>query len=495
LTSVDAFKNAITTGDAVRALCVADIVIADVTGYDPSVLLLLGIRAAVRRGVTIACTTQELSQLLWKELPFNLKELNLISFHNQDEGHANLLSAILLGLRQSGVSPRYLDLPVYDYVREDTGGGAANDPYRVLLLRAFDSGSGSSQIIYGGARKALINDGIREARSLPASATIETVIDQVSPRLAGQRLYEAIRHWQTCVVDLTWWRANVLFELGVRLAVQAKGTYCFIDESEEPGQTYRGSRALLKELLKPFRYDRTTQNFSEAFLAPVAPLIYDAAARHFRREQDRFNDDVDKMLLEAAAVAPGDDPLQAIDLAPLYARDNQEYGAALKQSVFERLCAAWMYLAGRNRPDTFRPIDLLDPHRAAVFQAFFRLGSRLKAVIALRREDRDRWLQGEIERSEGDARKSGASEMAALLAEWDGIRRGNPLWRIERATIKDGGWDDLVDDCEHQIEQLSRLRFELRSLDNSVCEMPLQGIESNLRHLKIALGRFQRRDP
>src|SRR6516164_7067657 len=48
---------------------------------------------------------------------------------------------------------------------------------------------------------------------------IESIIDQVSPRLVGQRLYEAIRRSDMCIADWTLWRANVLYECGVRLAV------------------------------------------------------------------------------------------------------------------------------------------------------------------------------------------------------------------------------------------------------------------------------------
>ena len=40
--------------------------------------MLLGIRAAVRRSITIPCTLDESIDKIWKELPFNLRELNVV---------------------------------------------------------------------------------------------------------------------------------------------------------------------------------------------------------------------------------------------------------------------------------------------------------------------------------------------------------------------------------------------------------------------------------
>jgi len=44
----DIFSDRLPMHALVRALCAADIVLADLTGYDPTILMLLGIRAAVR---------------------------------------------------------------------------------------------------------------------------------------------------------------------------------------------------------------------------------------------------------------------------------------------------------------------------------------------------------------------------------------------------------------------------------------------------------------
>ena len=169
LCSEDAIHPAAIRG-AVRAICAADIVIADVTGYDPSVPLLLGIRAAVRRSITIVCTKQARSAKLWKDLPFNLKELNLVSLHNEKSGHQELLASLRAGLTQSDVSARYLDLPVYDYVRDEPTDDRRADPQHVLWLRAFKA--------YGGDRAVHVENRIRKGLGLTSEARLETVIDQ-----------------------------------------------------------------------------------------------------------------------------------------------------------------------------------------------------------------------------------------------------------------------------------------------------------------------------
>jgi hypothetical protein len=488
LCSEDAVVNEATIKSAVRALCSADIVIADVTGYDSSLLFLLGIRAAVRRSVTVTCTEQELSPVFWDTLPFNLKELNLVSLHNPKRGFDELVAALRAGLRQSGVSPRYLDLPVYDYVREDSTDRETVGPSRVLLLRAFKSYEDDRTLHV----EKRIRSALRVVLGLPEEPHVEAVIDQVSPRLAGQRLYEAIRYWQTCVVDLTKWRPNVMFELGVRLAAGKNRTFCLIDESVDQERTLEGSRAKLKEFLRPFPYNLHTQNFASAFDAPVSTYIYDTAARHFRTTQDHFGGYVDELLVAAAPAKPHDDPLQMVDMRQLYARDNLDYAAELSYSSLEMRCAAWYYLADREQPHLMRPIDLLDPHRAELFRRFRRLGSRLKTELAHRPEPRNQRLRKLIDDSMEQASASEAAEMADLLDAWLQFR-ADPPWKINFVKVGEDDWADLVEDYQDQGRQLCVLQTRLKRISNPVCELPLQGIRSDLQRLLVVLEQFKER--
>ena len=470
----------------VRALCAADIVVADVSNYDPTIFLLLGIRATVRRGVTIACTEKQINDQLWEEIPFNLKELNLVSFSNEDEGQKELRAALNAGLTQSGVSTHYLDLPVYDYVREESSDEATADHRRVLLLRAFKS--------YRGDRRIHVQNRIRQALDFPDEVPIESLIDQVSPRLAGQRLYEAIRHWKTCVVDLTWWRPNVMFELGVRLAATSADTVCLIDTTAEGMETIKDAHAELNDFLHPFHYDLNTPSFAKAFAGrnQQANLVYEVAARHFRTTQDHYDEQVDDLLLAAAALTKGhDDPLQAVDISPLYARDNRSYGTEIRHSVFERLCAAWYYIADREEPFSFSPIDLLDTSRAATFRRFRDLSARLKAGLALRSRLRDERLRQRIAETEKQAKKSGAMAFADLLDTWAEVRSAPP-WQVNLDKVQDRDRDGFIQDLKDELAKLTTLEEMLVKLDSLVCELPLQGVRLDKRRVELVLQQVRK---
>ena len=471
----------------VRALCAADIVVADVSNYDPLLFLLLGIRATVRRSVTIAVTEKQLNQDLWDNIPFNLKELNLVSFSNGNQGQKELRAALHAGLTQSGVSSHYLDLPVYDYVREESSEEANADDQRVLLLRAFRS--------YTTARKVYVEHRIRKALNFSEDAPVESVIDQVSPRLAGQRLYEAIRHWKNCVVDLTWWRPNVMFELGVRLSARSARTVCLIDPTPKGAETFQGSRAELKDFLRPFEYNLGTPNFANVFAVPNQQmnLIYEVAARHFRTTQDHHGEQVDTLLLAAAALTKGHaDPLQAVDISPLYAHDNHSYGTEIRHSVFERLCAAWYYLAEREEPFGVPPTALLDPTRADMFRRFRNLSASLKAGLALRSLPRDERLRQRIAETEKQAKQSGAMAFADLLDAWVNVRN-DPPWQVRPEQVERDR-AGFIQDWEDQLEQLNLLETTLVKLSNPVCELPLQGVRLDTRRVELVLQKFRRDD-
>ena len=466
--------------DAVRALCAADIVVVDVTGYDPGVLLLLGIRAAVRRSVTIVCTQQERSSRLWDDLPFNLRELNLVSFHDEaHSGPSELLRALRAGLTQSDISPRYLDLPVYDYVRANPGETGTVDPAWVLLLRAFK--------LYTGARSLHVAQRIRSGLGLPTDARIEAVIDQVSPRLAGQRLYEAIRHWHTCVVDLTWWRPNVLFELGVRLAVRPDRTFSLLDTTQDEPAAPESSKARLKELLRPITYQVGPGNLK--FNDHVPPIIYEAAAQHFRTWQDYDAVPVDRKIESLATEALGrGDPLQAVDLRSLYADENVIYASQVRHSALDALSAAWCCLAEHDEPHRMRPVDLLDPAREDSFRQFQRLSSNLQEILSHLHGDRYDRLRSRIAVAITQASRSGTATVADLLGAWKASRSA-PLWSD---TTTSGEKQDVIDDCEYQLSQLEGLEGRLGELASPACEIMLQGVRSDQRRLRNVLRQMQR---
>jgi hypothetical protein len=200
----------------IAALCAAPIAVFDATRFEPGVMLALGVRAAVRRGVTLTSTAEALEPAQLSQLPFNIQETKLIhhgsGYDPQDSKHPlNMIpAAIRKGWRELNSQPNYLDLPAYDGVRcafpaADADGHSSIN--RLLVLCAFAEDHKPNWVHIANAVVAHYPD--RQAARM---------LDVASPRLVGQALYEGIRWAHTCVIDWTGWRANVFFEFGVRLA-------------------------------------------------------------------------------------------------------------------------------------------------------------------------------------------------------------------------------------------------------------------------------------
>jgi hypothetical protein len=64
----------------VKALCAASVMVADVTQFQPGVMMALGVRAVVRRAVTLTSTADRYDETHLRQLPFNIQEAKLI-FH------------------------------------------------------------------------------------------------------------------------------------------------------------------------------------------------------------------------------------------------------------------------------------------------------------------------------------------------------------------------------------------------------------------------------
>jgi hypothetical protein len=212
----------------VQALCTAPLMIADVTGFEPGIMLALGVRAVVRRGLTVASTSNSLDDAEFVALPFNIQEAKLISHGDTDPSiidedprySLNIIARTFLsGIGELKTNPRYLDLPAYDAVRcpaPELPLDQQRAREAVLVLCSFHEE-------YAPHWHKLLS---ALARHYPTKRTVR-MRDLVSPRLVGQALYEHIRWTTTCVVDWTHWRPNVFFELGVRLACSKIDRFAF----------------------------------------------------------------------------------------------------------------------------------------------------------------------------------------------------------------------------------------------------------------------------
>jgi hypothetical protein len=351
----------------VNALCAAPIAIFDATEFEPAVMLALGVRAVIRRGVTLTSTSDLLTATELSRLPFNIQETKLM-YHGSKYEPANLKhpmnmisKAIKKGWQELHSQPSYLDLPAYDAVRcpyptaDATGDSAVK---RALMLCSFNKDYEPNWIF-------LANEIVGH---YGGTETVR-MLDVHSPRLVGQALYEGIRWAQTCVVDWTGWRANVFFEFGVRLACADVGPVGVIECGEADAVAAHDAlaqRQQLMALFNPTVYrtadDDNVTSIKSALQAhdeilaqrplalAVTQLPHDAT---FRACQDRFEWQHEHItiephdLLRSSIEAPfGKDP-QAPGFKPLLFSANPDYSKEYDRSMKDRWIAAWCYLVHR----------------------------------------------------------------------------------------------------------------------------------------------------
>jgi hypothetical protein len=250
LPATDAISSAEAFSQVTRDLCAAEVVVFDVTGYEPAVMLLAGIRAVVRRGVTILSLGGQLSLQSIDELPFNIKDANLVSHAEGQQKNIyrppqeRVRRRIQEGLRQVS-SPGYLDLPAYEAVRNLPANERWTIPADecVLALVSFgeeyvnknwDSVLRPALSHHQGVlrQKAVSGPQLADHEPRPARYGVVRSVDIDSPRLVSSAIYGLIRRTALCVVDWTDWRANVFFELGVRLAASPHPVVCLIDDEQ-----------------------------------------------------------------------------------------------------------------------------------------------------------------------------------------------------------------------------------------------------------------------
>lgn len=359
----------------VPALCRARVVVFDATGYEPAVMLLAGIRAVCRRGVTLLSVGGKLA--LGDELgvPFNVRDANIVvhSFKQNDSPIADSVSLITerinRGLKEVE-SPHYLDLPVYDAIRllPPDRRGTLTPEEGLLVLCAFDK---AYQAVWKKkVKKALDHELalLRKAKPLKDPGTaigVARSFELNSPRLVTQAVYEAIRRMQACVVDLTQWSPNVLFELGVRLAASGERSACIIDRdwaATTPSHLVDQCRGLAALLLNDdFVYDAKDswegqKAFGNAYgrdCLPPPPLLAQATLhalveRALDIEIEPASRSVHEELLAQARMFSrlpgGQGQTKPAGLFP----GNDELTEREASAEFERLVATWLYLVHRD---------------------------------------------------------------------------------------------------------------------------------------------------
>jgi hypothetical protein len=459
----------------VRALCTADVLLADVGKFDnPAVMMLLGIRAAVRRGVSVICTNSPITDEVWRQVPFNIREIKPISLWESEKRVRDLADAIRDGLGQSQQQATYLDLPVYEYVRKlvpDESPGKTP----VLYLRSFSENYRNRNL-----------EGVRQnletalSKAFPGSR-LYSVIDEASPRLASQRLYSAMRHRELCVIDWTEWRANVFFEMGARLASHPRFPLCILTEPSGVIVAHRK----LSDLLSPFVYESAGK--LSKFKTAVDKYVkerqslrnhaFEVATQFFDARQEGYRTRVDENLSASAnATVDGRDPLQTVEVNVLYANRNPNLTRQVLSSSFEHLCAAWCYLDEREAPHLWDRSALLDPGNYANFVRYRDLGLRLRSALETRYDDRDKRLLARIRE-----RQHATQKLNALAA-------GLNQWRQLRDQIDDALEELSREELEAAVDQLIKLKKQIVDLGSSPASVILrQGLDHDLHVLEQAL--------
>jgi len=411
--------------DCVRALCRAKVVIFDATGFEPAIMFLAGIRAVVRRGVELLSVGGGYALGNDLDVPFNIKDANIVA-HSREQDRSTASDSVTLltdrirrGMEEMG-SSRYLDLPVYDAIRElpaERRGIIPNEE-GVLVLCPFHKNYKS--FWEDDLRKALQQEmkALRTARNMseeipPTAVGVSRSFELNSPRLVTKAVYEAIRRMQSCVIDLTRWSPNVLFEFGVRLAASGNRTVCIADRKWHK--------------ITPASWQGQCQALASLFLSDE--FLYDPTRpwqeqKVFRRAYGKDAMPVPSPLLDGGLhtliesvldldYEPASRPVyvELLDHAALFSRDpgaggrskpaglfpgNAELVQREETAEFERLLAAWLFVSHRYEPDEIlrntsirEPVDRII--QTLIGRHADRLDARTKGTLSKMRKEFKAW--------------------------------------------------------------------------------------------------------
>jgi hypothetical protein len=400
--------------DTVASLCRARVVVFDATDFEPAIMLLVGIRSVVRRGLTVMSVGRDYALGDALSVPFNVTDANIVA-HSQKQARRKpdpvdlLADRIVRGLRELG-SSAYVDNPVYDSIRNLPADRRGLIPKEdgVLVLCPFEDGY-NVQIWEGRLRDALKFqwDLLREGEPRRTQLGVSRSLELNSPRLVTQALYEHIRRAQACVVDLTLWSENVLFEFGVRLASNREGTACLLakDWVERGVTTIDQCQQIVKLFVDPEGvYDPALDWEEEAAFAkaygpqPVLATrtlsdgsVHRVIAAALDVDHEPASRSVFTDLIDAAALFG---KVQGSNAKPvgLYP-GNLSLTAREDRAEFERLLTAWFHIyylelssGGVTKPHTKRAIDqicltLLERHNDKLDALRERAGEDLRRVL------------------------------------------------------------------------------------------------------------------
>jgi hypothetical protein len=383
---------------AVRAVVEADVMIFDVTGFEPGVMLLVGVRAACRRGVTLCSHGNGWREGQPLDLPFNLQDLNVGSHTPREAGTGanpvvqRFVDRVVAGFGQLQKRPHYLDLPAYDALRQLGSDMAASalipTSRRVLVLCPYEKNFFSNW-------EALISR-LSSSLSNPHNIRpeITRVIDLATPQMVSQSIYEQTRRAAACVVDWSAYSPSVFVEFGVRLAVSEWGAVVIVDlqfaqRSDDPltkSRTELDQISQLGKLFGPIEYSR--QNQQRTVFEKIAAALVNRNPRLGANEELsivhhaawRAVGVVNRVLppvfaeLGAAADALSHADRGEVEAPQILFYESSDLKANSEDAATERRIAAWLYLHRRENAGAL-PAD--DPRR----KIYLELGQAAAAAL------------------------------------------------------------------------------------------------------------------
>ncbi len=352
--------------NVVAALCRARVVVLDATAFEPAIMLLAGIRSVVRRGLTILSVggTYALGDPL--SVPFNITDANIVAHSQKQEDRGpdpvDILSRrIRQGLKELE-SAAYEDNPVYESIRRLPADRRGLIPRHegVLVLCPFED-EYNDEVWVKRLQRGLKHqwDRLRgNGDPGPDALGVARSFELNSARLVTQALYENIRRAQACIVDLTHWSENVLFELGVRLAASREGTSCLLAKNwtEKVSGTHGQCQQIASLFVDPGgMYDPKAAWTKEAVYAKAYGLdavlssrgladgtVHRTIAATLDVDHEPASRTVYADLIDAAAFfgkIPGGNA-KPVGLYP----GNLSLTAREDSAEFDRLLTAWFYL-------------------------------------------------------------------------------------------------------------------------------------------------------
>lgn len=367
LSVTDAFRDDDALDRAVRIIVQADVAVFDVTGFEPGVMLLLGVRGAARRGMTVASHGGQWHEGVPLDRPFNLSDLSLASHARTDDmvgddpREARFARRFTTGFEQMRRQPHYHDLPVYDALRQLGSEPGAWVPIplgdEVLVLCTYAENYFKAwQSVRNSIRQGL-------SRRQSRSAVIARLQDIATPQVVSQALYEKIRRCVGCVVDWTHTSPSTFFELGVRLTTSPWGTVQIVDkewwDSLEPDAAPSRQLQGMRRAFTPHDYGLSGGTVSDQVADELAKSLVKistsgAASGHRVRRvvvealqttQPMLSGVPDSLCTEADSL---DNPVrERLNVPQTLFFEAQAIKADEERAALELRLAAWLYLEYR----------------------------------------------------------------------------------------------------------------------------------------------------